>query len=230
MTDLTLYADPITVNSLKTKLLLAFVPRENLDVQISPMRLHKGEHLSSAFKKINHLAKVPVLVDGQNTIIESNSILIHLSRRAGSELWPADLLQQSRILSLLFWQTGTWGGGIAPYFHRKVVLPAWGIRDKSILSDDRLNVFYQALQDLEHMLAGNLTLLGEVLSLADISFGAYFLFHNEAQLDLTGFPSIQLWLSHLESKPAWQQVYTECLPLITNTAPFPFNDNIHAYT
>jgi glutathione S-transferase len=58
-----------------------------LEHELVPVNLLAGEHKSSAFLQLNPLGQVPVLVDGDVVIRDSQAILVYLARRYGSEDW-----------------------------------------------------------------------------------------------------------------------------------------------
>lgn len=63
-----------------------------LDVEIKEVDLVSGEQHGEEFKKLNPLAKVPVLIDGDFVLGESRAIMAYLvaTRKAGSDLYPTD--------------------------------------------------------------------------------------------------------------------------------------------
>jgi glutathione S-transferase len=73
-----------------------------LPVEFVHVNLGKGEHKTQAFLAMNPNGKVPVLVDGDVTLWESNAILCYLAHKAGSDLWPTDT-RQFEVLRWLMW-------------------------------------------------------------------------------------------------------------------------------
>src|SRR3954463_2122082 len=73
-------------------------------VDFVPVALGKGEHMTPKFRAMNPNAKVPVLVDGDTALWESNAIMCYLARKAGSDFWPQDE-RQTEVLRWLMWDT-----------------------------------------------------------------------------------------------------------------------------
>src|ERR1700746_1353765 len=69
------------------KVTFAFKELE-LDCELVPVDLAKGEHRQPAFLAKNPFGRVPVLVDGDLTLPESQAILAYLGEKTG-RLWPA---------------------------------------------------------------------------------------------------------------------------------------------
>jgi glutathione S-transferase len=70
-----------------------------IDVEVKNVNLLAGEQKKEDFTKINPVAKVPVLIDGDFTLSESRAILAYLvnSRKPGDKLYPTDAKQRAVI-------------------------------------------------------------------------------------------------------------------------------------
>ncbi len=73
-------------NPLKVAL---FLEEAGLDYEVLPVDTRKGEQHDAAFKALNPNAKVPVIVDGEAVVFDSNAILLYLAQKTGKFL-PAD--------------------------------------------------------------------------------------------------------------------------------------------
>lgn len=61
-----------------------------------------GEHKSEPFLKLNPLGQVPVLIDGDVVIRDSQAILVDLARRYGGKNWlPTEAEAMSKIMQWL---------------------------------------------------------------------------------------------------------------------------------
>jgi len=118
-----IYINVLTVNSIKV-LLLCNAQKIKVDFEL--IALNKGEQRKAAFLAINPDGKVPVLLDDELMLTESNAILHYLAAKVNSHLWPTTLVEQARVLRILFWQFNYFNSGVAPFAHRNVVMPFWG--------------------------------------------------------------------------------------------------------
>ena len=116
MNSSTLYFNPMTVNSIKISLLVNAL---NLAMHFEHVILHKANAKSDAFLKLNPTGKVPVLVDGDLLLTESNAILKYLAHKHDSSLWPSDAVLQAQILKWMFYQGGI---GIKPWGYFPIVV------------------------------------------------------------------------------------------------------------
>lgn len=72
-----------------------------------PVDTRKGDQFKPAFLAVNPNAKVPVIVDGEVTVFDSNAILLYLAEKTGKFLPPASDANRAQLLSwLMFVATG----------------------------------------------------------------------------------------------------------------------------
>jgi GSH-dependent disulfide-bond oxidoreductase len=86
-----------------------FLEEAGLPYQAIPVDTRKGEQHLAAFTALNPNAKVPVLVDGDTTVFDSNAILLYLSDKTGQ--FGADAAQRGELLSWLMFIAS----GIGPF-------------------------------------------------------------------------------------------------------------------
>lgn len=88
-----------------------FLEEAELPYEAIPVDTRKGEQHLPAFTAINPNAKVPVIVDGDATVFDSNAILLYLAEKSGRFL-PADTpAARGQMLSWLMFVAS----GIGPY-------------------------------------------------------------------------------------------------------------------
>ena len=199
--DLTLYLNSITVNSIKIELLINAL---GIHPHIKSIALEKGEHRSASFLKLNPHGKVPVLVESNLRLTESNAILQYLAA-SHNALWPASQKQQAETLMWLFWLSNGWGASLGSLVHHRVVMPYWGFKSSSEKAEENLERFHQQANYLNHALEDKRALVGREDTIADIGLGSYLIFAKEANIPLEKYPNIVAWLQHLQAKSWWQK-------------------------
>jgi glutathione S-transferase len=81
---------------------VTFALRElGLECYILPIDLTKGEQRAPEFLAINPFGRVPVLVDGEVKLWDSNAILAYLGEKVG-RLWPGNAAGRADALRWLF--------------------------------------------------------------------------------------------------------------------------------
>ena len=88
-----------------------FLEEAGLAYEPHPVDTRMGDQFKPEFVKINPNAKVPVIVDGETIVFDSNAILLYLAEKTGKFLPSAGDKNRAELLSwLMFVATG-----IGPY-------------------------------------------------------------------------------------------------------------------
>jgi GST-like protein len=82
-----------------------------LPYDLVPVDTRKGEQHAPSFLALNPNAKVPVIVDGDATVFDSNAILLYLAEKTGQFLPGQSLAERGALLSWLMFVAS----GIGPY-------------------------------------------------------------------------------------------------------------------
>src|SRR3954469_1882066 len=159
------YGDLKSGNCLKVKWVCdrLALPYTWVDVDIM-----KGESRTPAFIKLNSWGQVPTIAfDDGRTLAQSNAIIRYLAR--GSDLVPADAFAAAQMDEWLFWEQYSHEPYIAVCRMQMVYLG----KSVSDLDPDKVKRGYAALARMEHQLATSRYLVGESVTLADVSLLAY---------------------------------------------------------
>jgi glutathione S-transferase len=211
-TDLILYYNPLTVNSIKVMLLcnaLDIVPEYKL------IHLQKGEHKSDLFLKLNPDGRVPVLMDGDFVLNESAAILHYLAHKHQSALWPGKIKDQAQVLKWLFWQGNDWNNTVGAYAHQQVVLPHWRDSKPEAFSEQHLERFEKIMSIFNRALNGKEYLATDHLTVADISIGSYLMFTDQAKIPLAHYQNVRRWLDKLRVTTWWQETQQQLLKTLS---------------
>jgi len=189
---LRIYGDPRSGNCLKVKWVVERldIAHEWLDVDVMA-----GTTRTPQFLALNAAGQVPtvVLEDGR-PLAQSNAIILHLAE--GSDLIPADAYDRAKMLEWLFWEQ---------YSHEPTIAVARfqvAFLGKPIVELDPKLVQRgeAALQRMELGLGGSAFLVGEALTLADVSLVAYTRVAHEGGFDLSAYPAVQAWVGRVEAE------------------------------
>lgn len=177
------------------------------------VNVHRGEQFTEAFRALNPMCKVPVIVDHEGadgrpiTVFESGAILIYLAEKYGV-LLPRDQRARFDALQWMMVQMSAIG-------------PTWGQFNHFVryAADDhygvvRFTTAARALYDkLEERLTVSPWLGGEEYSLADVAtypwvrvesrlFGET---HGHMHVHAPGHPALTDWCKRIEARPAVQR-------------------------
>ncbi|XP_075067217.1 glutathione S-transferase theta-1-like [Mixophyes fleayi] len=103
MSEIELYLDLL---SQPCRSVYLFAKVNNIPFQHHEVKLFKGDQLGEEFKKVNPLHKVPVLKDGDFTLVESTAILCYLVQKYNTpdHWYPSDPEKRAQIDKYLAWQ------------------------------------------------------------------------------------------------------------------------------
>jgi glutathione S-transferase len=192
-----IYGDIRSGNCYKIKLLASLLDIDHEWVHIDILA---GDAQSDEFLVKNPNGKVPLLElpDGR-CLSESNAILNYLA--SDSELLPDDPFQRAKVLQWQFFEQ---------YSHEPYIAVARFIAKYLGLPDDRKAEYesrqaggHKALEVMEKQLAQTPFLLGDHLTLADISLYGYTHVADEGGFELEGYPAIRAWIDRITSLPKY---------------------------
>lgn len=192
-----LYGDVRSGNCYKIKLLASLleIPLDWVAVDIL-----RGETRTDAFLARNPNGRIPLLeLDDGEYLAESNAILNYLAD--GTSLLPGDALERARVLQWQFFEQ---------YSHEPFIAVARFISRYLGLPEDRSAEYvskqaggHMALRVMDEHLAGRDYLVGDRLTIADISLYAYTHVAHEGGFDLAPYLHIQAWLDRIAAHPRY---------------------------
>lgn len=189
-----LYYHPLSGHSHRARLYLSLIgePFELVEVD-----LPSGEHKKPAFLKLNPLGQVPVLVDGDTVVPDSNAILIYASKRFGKTDWlpqtPAGAAAVERWLSIA---AGDLAFGAAA---ARLVT----VFSAKLDADAAIKRAHGLLQRMEDVLTDRPWLAGDSPTIADVALYSYTARAPEGFVDLQAYPNVLAWLARIEALPGF---------------------------
>ena len=125
--------------------------------------------------------------DGR-TLAQSNAIIRYLAR--DSDLIPQDAFAAAKMDEWLFWEQYSHEPYIAVCRFQMFYLG----KTASDLDPDKVKRGYAALARMEHQLANTPFLVGDAISLADVSLLAYTRLAHEGGFHLDGYAAVRRWI------------------------------------
>ena len=195
-----IYGDIQSGNCYKARLLLAHLDRQpGSDYEWVHIDILAGESRTTEFLARNPNGRIPVLeLDDGRCLSESNAILNYLA--ADTPYLPGESYARAEVLSWQFFEQ---------YSHEPYIATARFIAKYLGLPEDRRAEYeakqtggHAALGVLEGRLAVRDFLVGEHLTIADITLYAYTHVAEEGGFDLSGYPAVQQWLARVSDHPA----------------------------
>jgi glutathione S-transferase len=164
----------------------------------------KGEARSPAFRAINEMGEVPVLVDGDTTLTQSGVILDYISSKTG-KLGGRSAAERREVLRWLFWDNHKLSTQIGTTRFLMNFL-AVEKRPEGVVPflQGRLKAAYTVLND---HLAARSWIVGEASTIADLSCCGYLYYPEPYGFDRAEWPHIDRWLDRIAALPGWKHPY-----------------------
>jgi len=200
----TLHTTTLSANGRKP---LALSHALGLEPEIRAVNVYKGEGRSAAFLALNPLGKIPVLVEDDLTLAESNAILVYIAEaHGGFRLWSREPRRRSEILRWLFWEASAWQPALSTVLapcvgHRLLpdVVPA-----PASPPDWKNAQLAPLLAFLEAELAGRAFLAGAEVTIADFAVAGMTTYFHHAKFPSSDWPRLVAWLGRIEALDGWK--------------------------
>lgn len=167
-------------------------PAEWIDVDLAA-RAHK----TPEFLALNPFGQVPVLVDGDVVINDSNAILVYLSKKLGRTDWlPETPVEAAAVQRWLSVAAGDLAFG--PARARLVTVFNAQVDGKDAI--DRAHVLLKRMDDA---LAASPWIAADHPTIADVALYSYTARAPEGFVDLAGYANVRQWLARVEALPGF---------------------------
>lgn len=185
-----IFGDFASGNCLKVKYTADYLA---LPYEWVPIDIMRDESRTPEFLALNPMGQVPVVeMDDGRSIAQSNAILLYLADR--TPLLPDDEFARAKVHELMFWEQYSHEPYVAVCRFQMVYLgkPASERETWRVERGDR------ALDLMDQMLAERDWLVGDGVSVADISLLAYTRLASEGGFDLSGRTNVGAWIDRCE--------------------------------
>lgn len=187
-----LYYHPLSGHSHRARLFLSLLGIEH---QVIEVDLAAAEHKSAEFLKMNRFGQVPVLVDGDTTLADSNAILVYLARKHGDAQWlPLAPAQEAAVQRWLSVAAGEIAFGPAA----ARLITVFGAKYNA---EELIARAHRILKLIDEELAGGAFIVGPHPTIADLALYSYIARAPEGNVDLSFYPNVNAWLRRIEALP-----------------------------
>ncbi len=165
-----------------------------------------GETRTPAYRAINVMGEVPVLEHRGARLSQSGVILDYLAEQLG-RYGPRDAQERREMLRWLLYDNHKLTSYTATFRFMRMFVPN---SQPDVLSEFRKRA-ETAWGILEAHLAERRYMVGERLTLVDLSMCGYLFWPDEIGVDWSAYPGIDAWLGRIRAEPRWVHPY-ELLP------------------
>lgn len=198
-----LYMHPMSPNVRRVRLTAALL---GIDLDEHMLDLAAGEHKRPEYIAINPNGAVPTLVDGDVVLTESRAIMQYLAcKKPEAGLLPRDETARADVTRWQFWDAAHFSPPLGTLFFQKVLQPMMkGTPDASKIAE-ALASFRRFGAVLDRRLDGRRYLVGDALTLADLTLASSLMYAKQVEVPLAEVPHIDPWLSRIEALDAWKK-------------------------
>ena len=189
-----LYHFPLSGHAHRARLFLSLL---NVKAEIIDLDLANGEHKTPEFLKLNSFGQVPVLVDGDVIVNDSNAILAYVATKLGRKDWmPDDLASVAKIQKWLSVAAGEISYG--PCAARLITVFGADFRAEEVIAPA-----HRILGLINAELENHRFIIGNTPTVADVAFYSYIAGTPEGNVDLAPYPEVRHWLARIEALPGF---------------------------
>jgi glutathione S-transferase len=192
-----LYTHPLSGHAHRARLFLNLL---SIDHDEAFVDLAAAAHKTPEYLELNRFGQIPVLVDGDTVIADSNAILVYLAKKSGNTQWlpesPAEAAAVQRWLSVAAGQIA-FGPGAAR------LVTVFGAKFNA---DEVIARAHAVLMVIDAELA-NRKWIANIASahptIADIALYSYISSAPEGNVDLAAYANVNAWLKRVEGLPGF---------------------------
>jgi glutathione S-transferase len=199
-----IYDFPLSPNCRKVR---SIVYELGLTPEFVPVHLFKAEQHKPEIKGLNPNERVPILVDGDFVLWESNAIASYLAN--GTRLLPASVRERADVERWGDWQLAHFGPAVGKVAFQRLVKPmaGQGQPDLKIVEEGAADYAkYTAV--LESSLGSKEYVAGR-LSIADFILASFFSIATTVGLETSTFPKVHAWLGRVLARDSMKRALAD---------------------
>jgi glutathione S-transferase len=199
-----IYDFPFSPNCRKVR---AIAYELGLAPEFLPVDLFKGDQRTPDMLALNPNAKVPILVDGDFVLWESNAIVGYLAN--GSALLPMSPRERADVERWSDWQLAHLGPAIGKVAFQRIVRPMTGQgQPDSKIVEEGITDYTKLTAVLDGSLGSKEYVAGR-LSVADFILASMFSIAAAAGLESAPFPKVNAWLGRILARDSMKRALAD---------------------
>jgi len=189
-----LYDVELSGNCYKVRLFLSLLGQR---YEVVPVDFLGGVHKKAPLIEMNPFGEIPILVDGDLTLRDSQAILVYLARKSGSEAWlPTEAAAMAQVVEwLMVAENEVARGPNDARLHAKF---GYKLDHASALAKSE-----RILGILEARLKGREWLALDRPTIADIACFPYVALGHEGRVPIGDRPGVLAWTQRIKALPGF---------------------------
>jgi len=167
----------------------------------------KGEHKAPDYLALNPNGAVPTLVDGDFVLTESRAMMQYVaSKKPESGLLPRDEAQRADVTRWQFWDAVHFSPNAAAIAFERVFKSMLGLGEPNAAKiEESLTNLRRFGAVLDKRLEGRTYLVGDKLTIADLTIASSLMYAKQAELPLSELPNVEAWFGRITELDAWKK-------------------------
>jgi len=171
--------------------------------------LQKGEHQTPDYLKINPAGRVPAIEDSGFLLSQSDAICKYMCALSGpSSFYPVDIQEQAKINQWIDFTSQHVLSAMGRVFFNRVVAKLLGQEPDEASLKTGLAMLERDLPAFDAQLAKYDFVVGDKITLADISLAAALEPAEMCGVDLTPYKAITKWRAAIMEREFYKRVHT----------------------
>ncbi|HKP63409.1 MAG TPA: glutathione S-transferase family protein [Polyangiales bacterium] len=199
-----LYINKLSPNVRRARLTAAVL---GLKLEEIALDFTKGEHKKPEYLALNPNGAVPTLTDGDFVLTESRAIMQYLaSKKPESGLLPHDEQGRADVTRWQFWDSSHFSPQVGTLVFQRMLKPMFGMGEPDAAKiEEALANLRRYAAVLNQHLEGKTYVIGNALTLADLTLASTLMYAKQVDVPLAEFPHIQRWFGRIAELEAWTQ-------------------------
>jgi len=199
-----LYFNPLSPNVRRVRLTAAVL---GIELEEKLLDFAKGEHKNPEYLALNPNGAVPTLVDGDFVLTESRSIMQYLaSKKPESGLLPKDEAARADVIRWQFWDSSHFSPQLGTYTFEKLIKGMVGLGEPDVAKPtEALATFRRFGAVLNQRLEGRQYVVGNGLTLADLTLASSLMYAKQTEVPLAEFPNVERWFARITALDGWKK-------------------------
>ncbi|HEY4104167.1 MAG TPA: glutathione S-transferase family protein [Polyangiaceae bacterium] len=199
-----LYYNPLSPNVRRVRLAAAVL---GIELEEKQLDFSKGEHKSPEYLALNPNGAVPTLVDGDFVLTESRAIMQYLAtKKPESGLLPKDEQGRADVTRWQFWDASHFSPQLGTLAFQKILKPMMGLGEpEDAKIQEALTNFRRFAAVLEKKLQGKDYVVGNQLTIADLTLASSLMYAKQAEVPVDEFPKLKAWFNRISELEGWRK-------------------------
>ncbi|KAF5182237.1 Glutathione s-transferase [Thalictrum thalictroides] len=201
----------IPMSTCTARVLTSLLEKE-VDYELVPIDMGKGEHKSPDYLAKHPFGQIPVLQDDDLTLFESRAITSYVSYKykdQGTDLLRIGNVKETALVGV--WievESQQYNPAILPIVYQLVIVPMYGQSPDLAIVEAHVEKFNKVLDVYEARLSHHKYLAGDFFSLADLNHFpfTYYLMKTQYASLINDRPHVKAWWESVSSRPAFKKV------------------------